>query len=75
MTLPTRTAAGLYRNLATGVLLEGTVELDPYPGVWHDNTGHEVLKGGSGPVTLVAGTVTGCWCSRRAGRATWGWRR
>jgi len=55
MTLPTRTAAGLYRNLATGVLLEGTVELDPYPGVWHDNTGHEVLKGGSGPVTLVAG--------------------
>jgi hypothetical protein len=58
MTLPTRTVTGLYRNLATQQLETGTVELDPYPGVWHDNTGHEVLKGGTGAVTLAVGAFS-----------------
>lgn len=58
MALPTRTVTGLHRNTATQAPLTGTVELEPYPLVWHDNDGQAVLEGGTGPVSLVAGAYS-----------------
>ncbi|MCY0930775.1 hypothetical protein OTB20_32220 [Streptomyces sp. H27-H1] len=58
MPLPTtRVVTGHYVNPATGANAAGRVVLSPYPGVWTDETGNQVLTGGT-TLTLVAGAFS-----------------
>lgn len=58
MPLPTtRVVTGHYVNPATGANATGRIVLAPYPGVWTDETGDQVLTG-SATVELVAGTFS-----------------
>jgi hypothetical protein len=55
MPLPTtRIVTGHYVNPATGANATGRVVLSPYPGVWTDEDGDQVLTGGA-TLTLVNG--------------------
>lgn len=58
MPLPTtRVVTGHYVNPATGANQSGRVVISPYPGVWTDETGDQVLTGGA-TVELVAGAFS-----------------
>lgn len=58
MPLPTtRVVTGHYVNPATGASCTGRVVLAPYPGVWTDETGDQVLTGGT-TVALVSGAFS-----------------
>ncbi|WP_328620734.1 hypothetical protein [Streptomyces sp. NBC_00354] len=58
MPLPTtRVVTGHYVNPATGANATGRVVFTPYPEVWTDETGDQVLTGGT-TVTLVAGAFS-----------------
>lgn len=58
MPLPTtRVVTGHYVNPATGANATGRIVLAPYPGVWTDETGDQVLTGGA-TLALVNGAVS-----------------
>ncbi|MCX4780044.1 hypothetical protein [Streptomyces sp. NBC_01264] len=58
MPLPTtRVVTGRYVNPTTGANQTGRVVISPYPGVWTDETGDQVLTGGA-TVELVAGAFS-----------------
>ncbi|MFE2243922.1 hypothetical protein ACFXCU_30985 [Streptomyces virginiae] len=58
MPLPTtRVVTGHYVNPATGANATGRVVLTPYPGVWTDEDGDQVLTGGA-TLTLVEGAFS-----------------
>lgn len=58
MPLPqTRTVTGLYTNPVTGAAATGSVILSPYPAVWTDTAGNQLLAGG-GEETLTAGAFS-----------------
>lgn len=58
MPLPTtRVVTGHYVNPATGAACTGRVVLAPYPGVWTDESGDQVLTGGA-TLALVSGAFS-----------------
>lgn len=58
MPLPTtRVVTGHYVNPTTGADATGRIVLTPYPGVWTDETGGQVLTGGA-TLTLTAGAFS-----------------
>ncbi|MGW1938943.1 hypothetical protein [Streptomyces goshikiensis] len=58
MPLPTtRVVTGHYVSPATGANATGRIVLAPYPGVWTDETGDQVLAGGA-TLTLVDGAFS-----------------
>lgn len=58
MPLPTtRVVTGHYVNPATGAALTGRVIFTPYPEVWTDETGDQILTGGM-TATITAGAIS-----------------